>query len=43
MEELCADVILGIGFMQLHTEIKFKMHGPQEAIFVNSHINNPAT
>ena len=28
MEELCPDVILGIDFMKLHSEIEFKMHGP---------------
>ena len=41
MEELCADVILGIDFMKLHSEIEFKMHGLQEAISVNSPLNKP--
>ena len=41
MKELCADVILEIDFMKLHSEIEFKMHGPQEAISVNSPLNNP--
>ena len=41
MQELCADVILGIDFMKLHSEIEFKMHGPQEAISVNSPLNKP--
>ena len=41
MEELCADVILGIDFMKLHSKIKFKMHGHQEVISVNSSLNNP--
>ena len=40
MEELCADVISGIGFMKLHSEIKFKLHGPQEIISVNNPLNN---
>ena len=39
MEELCADVVLEIDFMKLHSEIEFKMHGPQEAISVNSPLN----
>ena len=39
MEELCADVILGLDFMKLHNEIEFKMHGPQEAISINRPIN----
>ena len=41
MKELCADIILGIYFMKLHSEIKFKMHGSQKAISVNSPLNNP--
>ena len=41
MEELCADVILGIDFIKLHSKIEFKMHGLQEAIFVNCPLNNP--
>ena len=39
MEELCADVILGIDFMKLHSEIEFKMHSTQEGISVNSPLN----
>ena len=27
--------------MKLHSEIEFKMHGPQEAISVNSSLNKP--
>ena len=41
MEELCADVILGIDFMKLNSKIEFKMHSPQEAISVNSPLNKP--
>ena len=43
MEELCADVILGLDFMKLHCEIELKMHGPQEAISVNSPLNKPCS
>ena len=39
MEELCADVILGLDFMKLHSEIEFKMDGPQEAISINRPLN----
>ena len=41
MEELCADVVFEIDFIKLHSEIEFKMHGPQEAISVNSPLNKP--
>ena len=41
MQELCADVILGIDFIKLHSEVEFKMHGPQEAISVNNPLNKP--
>ena len=41
VEELCAEVILGIDFIKLHSKIEFKMYGPQEAISINNHLNKP--
>ena len=41
MEELCTDIILGIDFMKLHSQIDFKMQGPQEGISVNRLLGKP--
>ena len=39
MEELCADMNLGLDFMKLHDEVNFQLHGPKEAISVDNNSN----
>ena len=39
MEELCADMILGLDLMKLHDEVNFQLHGPKEVISVDNNSN----
>ena len=36
MDNLCADVILGLDFMKEHEEVRFKLHGNKSLLEVDS-------
>ena len=36
MNQLCADVILGLDFMKMHKEVQFKLHGPNRFIRIGT-------
>ena len=39
MEELCADMILGLNVTKLHDKVNFQLHGPKEVVSVDNNSN----